>query len=165
VWIAASRAGLHRVELADDLPSLTARVSALGAALELGRTSQELHHWLDETCRYLRDPSSTSLDRPPIALAGTPFQQAVWEALRTIPAGESISYKDIAHRIGRERATRAVAQACAANRIALWVPCHRVVPARGGIGGYSWGAARKEALLVAERLAITRPTGPQNDAR
>lgn len=86
----------------------------------------------------------------PLDLRGTPFQRAVWTALREIPLGRTQTYGQIAARIGRPGAARAVARACAANPVALLVPCHRVVPAAGGSGGWRWGAARKLVLLARE---------------
>lgn len=81
---------------------------------------------------------------------GTPFQQQVWSALRQIPAGKTISYQALAKRIGSPRAVRAVAGACAANPIAVLIPCHRVVRSDGGLSGYRWGVERKRALLQCE---------------
>lgn len=86
----------------------------------------------------------------PLDLRGTPFQRAVWAALRQIPPGRTETYAEVATRIGHPRAARAVARACAANPVALAVPCHRVVPASGGSGGWRWGADRKRALLAKE---------------
>lgn len=86
----------------------------------------------------------------PLDLRGTPFQRAVWTALREIPPGRTQTYGQVAARIGRPGAARAVARACAANPVALLVPCHRVVPAAGGSGGWRWGAARKRVLLARE---------------
>lgn len=82
---------------------------------------------------------------------GTAFQQRVWQALREVPAGETISYTQLAGRIGAPRAVRAVGQACAANRIAVAIPCHRVVRLDGDLSGYRWGVERKRALLERER--------------
>jgi AraC family transcriptional regulator of adaptative response/methylated-DNA-[protein]-cysteine methyltransferase len=87
----------------------------------------------------------------PSTLEGTSFQIAVWEALRRVPYREVRTYGEVAASIGRPGAYRAVANACAANRIALLVPCHRVVPTAGGTGGYAWGAEAKRALLDMER--------------
>ncbi len=89
----------------------------------------------------------------PLDLRGTAFQRRVWEALLTIPAGRTASYAEIANRIGRPRAVRAVAQACAANPVAVLVPCHRVVASDGALTGYRWGIERKRALI--EREAMT----------
>ncbi len=86
-------------------------------------------------------------------LRGTDFQTRVWQALRTIPAGRTASYADVARRLGQPRAVRAVAQACAANPVAIAVPCHRVVKSDGSLSGYRWGTARKEKLLAQEAAA------------
>jgi AraC family transcriptional regulator of adaptative response/methylated-DNA-[protein]-cysteine methyltransferase len=90
----------------------------------------------------------------PLDAAGSVFQQRVWSALREIPCGETASYADIARAIGRPAAARAVAGACAANPLAVAVPCHRVVRADGKLSGYRWGAARKRALLARERELV-----------
>lgn len=86
----------------------------------------------------------------PVDVHGTAFQWRVWKALQAIPAGETRSYAEVAAAIGRPRAVRAVARACATNPVALVVPCHRVVPSAGGPGGYRWGVERKAALLRRE---------------
>jgi AraC family transcriptional regulator of adaptative response/methylated-DNA-[protein]-cysteine methyltransferase len=87
----------------------------------------------------------------PLDVQATAFQWRVWKALQGIPAGETRSYGEIAASLGQPRAARAVASACASNRVALAVPCHRAVPAAGGTGGYRWGEERKRRLLEAER--------------
>jgi AraC family transcriptional regulator of adaptative response/methylated-DNA-[protein]-cysteine methyltransferase len=92
----------------------------------------------------------------PLDLRGTAFQRRVWAALRRIPAGETISYAALASRIGQPRAARAVAAACAANPVAVLVPCHRVVRTDGTLSGYRWGVERKRALLTRERSAAPR---------
>ncbi|MEO8848882.1 MAG: methylated-DNA--[protein]-cysteine S-methyltransferase, partial [Casimicrobiaceae bacterium] len=86
----------------------------------------------------------------PLDVRGTLFQQRVWQALREIPPGRTASYTDIAARIGAPKAVRAVAQACAANPLAVAIPCHRVVRRDGGLSGYRWGVERKRALLARE---------------
>lgn len=91
----------------------------------------------------------------PLDVRGTAFQQRVWQALREIPSGQTVSYTEIAQRIGSPKAVRAVAQACAANHIAVAIPCHRVVRRDGDISGYRWGIERKRELLRREALADT----------
>ena len=86
----------------------------------------------------------------PLDIRGTAFQERVWQALRQVPPGETVSYTEIARRIGRPQSVRAVAQACAANQIAVAIPCHRVVRSDGALSGYRWGIARKRALLETE---------------
>jgi len=89
----------------------------------------------------------------PLDIRGTAFQQRVWKALTTIPAGKTASYAEIAKKIGKPSAVRAVAQACAANSLAIAIPCHRVVKTDGGLSGYRWGVARKQELLAREEAA------------
>jgi len=97
----------------------------------------------------LIDAPSTRFDAP-LDLRGTDFQRKVWKALREIPAGSTATYAAIAQRIGRPTASRAVAQACGANPVAVAVPCHRVIRADGGLSGYRWGVERKRTLLDRE---------------
>jgi len=87
----------------------------------------------------------------PLDLRGTAFQLRVWEALRKIPRGQTRSYSQLARELGNPKATRAVARACAMNRVALVVPCHRVMGVSGALTGYRWGLERKRKLLEAER--------------
>jgi AraC family transcriptional regulator, regulatory protein of adaptative response / methylated-DNA-[protein]-cysteine methyltransferase len=89
----------------------------------------------------------------PLDIRGTAFQKRVWNAIRRIPAGATASYADLAKRIGHPQATRAVAQACASNTLAVAIPCHRVVRRDGGLSGYRWGVERKQALLTRENAA------------
>lgn len=86
----------------------------------------------------------------PLDIRGTAFQQRVWQALREIPVGETVSYIDIAKHIGSPKAVRAVARACATNALAVAIPCHRVVRNDGALSGYRWGVERKRALLEKE---------------
>ena len=97
----------------------------------------------------LVDCPKVGLDLP-LDIRGTAFQQRVWQALREIPPGVTTSYGELAQRIGAPRAVRAVAGACAANALAVAIPCHRVVRHDGSVSGYRWGVARKHALLARE---------------
>ncbi|MFB9990950.1 bifunctional transcriptional activator/DNA repair enzyme AdaA [Deinococcus oregonensis] len=100
---------------------------------------------------------------PPLALTtdvhGTAFQQQVWKALQQIPWGETRTYAEIACALGQPSAVRAVARACAANRLALLIPCHRVLPKKGGNGGYRWGTEQKTRLIAHERSAVREGAG------
>ena len=89
----------------------------------------------------------------PLDVRGTAFQLRVWQALKEIPLGKTVSYGDIAERIGAPKAVRAVAQACSSNHLAVAIPCHRVVRKSGDMGGYRWGVERKKALLELEQRA------------
>jgi AraC family transcriptional regulator of adaptative response/methylated-DNA-[protein]-cysteine methyltransferase len=95
---------------------------------------------------------ATGLDLP-LDLRGTAFQHRVWQALREIPAGATVSYAEVAARIGSPKAARAVARACGANHLAVAIPCHRVVRHDGALTGYRWGVERKLALLEREARA------------
>lgn len=90
------------------------------------------------------------LDSLPLQPRGTAFQQQVWSTVQAIPAGQTLSYRRLAHRIGRPKAVRAVGAAVARNPVALAIPCHRVVGTRGQLTGYAWGLARKRSLLALE---------------
>ena len=111
----------------------------------------------DAGCRTAADVAGL-IERPaqpvPVSvdLRGTAFQQAVWNSLRQIPSGETITYTELAARVGRPRAVRAAAAACAANPVAIVVPCHRVVGRNGELRGYRWGTERKRRLLEAEAI-------------
>jgi AraC family transcriptional regulator, regulatory protein of adaptative response / methylated-DNA-[protein]-cysteine methyltransferase len=89
----------------------------------------------------------------PLDIRGTAFQQRVWAALARIPAGKTLSYSELARRVGMPSAVRAVASACAANKLAVAIPCHRVLRNDGALSGYRWGVARKRALLDREARA------------
>lgn len=88
----------------------------------------------------------------PLDIRGTAFQQRVWQALRDIPFGQTRSYTAVAESIGMPRATRAVAKACAANKLAVAIPCHRVIRRDGSLSGYAWGVDRKEIMLDRENM-------------
>ncbi len=146
--------------------------------LALGATSSQAESSLREEfplATFRRDPSlsrlvdaalaavcgqtkssegAAALQVPPqvLDLRGTAFQLRVWQALRAIPRGQTRSYSQLARELGDPKATRAVARACATNRVALVVPCHRVVGASGSLTGYRWGIDRKRQLLEAEGL-------------
>jgi AraC family transcriptional regulator of adaptative response/methylated-DNA-[protein]-cysteine methyltransferase len=99
-------------------------------------------------------------DGIPVEVSGTPFQEAVWRELTGIPRSEVVTYGDLARRIDRPGAARAVGAACGANPVALLIPCHRVIAADGGPGGYRWGTARKVAILAGEGVTVPEEVPP-----
>jgi AraC family transcriptional regulator of adaptative response/methylated-DNA-[protein]-cysteine methyltransferase len=124
------------------------------AALE---RADDLGAWMEAVVGWV-DGATARLDLP-LDLRATAFQQRVWKALREIPAGETRTYGEIAAAVGAPHGARAVAQACASNRIALAIPCHRVVRGDGDPGGYRWGADRKRRLLERERTSAASAEG------
>ena len=151
VLAAVTEKGLAAVLLGDHAPSLARDLTARFPKARLVRDEAGLAGTMAAVQARLADPAAPfeiALD-----LRGGPLAQAVWAALRAIPAGETTSYGDLARAIGRPSAARAVAQACAANPLAVVTPCHRVVRAGGAISGYRWGVERKRALLDREAAA------------
>ncbi|MET3663485.1 methylated-DNA--[protein]-cysteine S-methyltransferase [Caulobacter sp. 1776] len=146
--VARSDAGLRLVTLGDDVETLKAdlekRFKHARIVPDADGLAADLKAMVDLVDRPDHRPSL------PIDDQGTELQKAVWAALREIPAGETVSYGDIARAIGRPSAFRAVAQACGANPLAVITPCHRVVRSDGGLSGYRWGVERKRALLARE---------------
>ncbi|MEO5819618.1 MAG: bifunctional DNA-binding transcriptional regulator/O6-methylguanine-DNA methyltransferase Ada [Vicinamibacteraceae bacterium] len=151
--VAATARGVCRVMLGDDPETLQADLAAEFPHADLAPADAVLRGHVAAIRRQL---ATAEGDAPPVDVGGTPFEQQVWRALRAIPYGQVRSYQQVAQAIGRPTAVRAVARACAANPVALVVPCHRVVRADGTSGGYRWGADRKTALLEHERA---RPGG------
>lgn len=151
--LAATARGVCFAQFGDDPESLLERLRSDFPRAELeaapGARSTELDAWIDALAAYLEAEGP----RPdlPLDLYGTALQIKVWRFLLEIPEGEVSSYREVAAGIGAPKAVRAVASACGANRIAVLVPCHRVLRSDGGLGGYRWGVGRKCALLDLER--------------
>ena len=116
--------------------------------LEITIHNEQMIHALFIDSPLQKLPMITEI--PPLSLQGTPFQIKVWQAAQTIPAGKTATYKDLAAAIGHHGAWRAVANALAKNKIAYFIPCHRVVSSDGKLAGYKWGLERKRILLEAE---------------
>jgi len=131
-------------ELRGDYPLASIRVSDPNR-----RDDSRVGQWADALANYVAGCSK--MPAPPMDIRGTPFQFAVWEQLCAIPVGETRSYSEIARRIGRPRAIRAVGTANGANPISIVIPCHRAIRASGHLGGYRWGLERKLRLLEMER--------------
>ena len=149
-WRAGRAAGICAVLLGDDRQSLREELQRRFPDAALAEGGSALRAIAGQIAQ-LSDTPAARLDVA-LELGGTEFQRRVWQALREIPAGETASYAEIARRIGEPGSARAVAQACAANTLALVVPCHRVVRSDGGLAGYRWGIERKRALLEREAL-------------
>lgn len=147
--VAATPRGVCAVKLGDSDAALEAALREEYPAAELRRDEAALAPPLRAILRHL-DGRQPRLDLP-VDVRATAFQRRVWQELRRIPLGRTRSYGEIARILGRPTAARAVARACATNPVALVVPCHRVVPGAGGVGGYRWGAERKRKLLDRER--------------
>jgi AraC family transcriptional regulator of adaptative response/methylated-DNA-[protein]-cysteine methyltransferase len=148
VLVASSAKGIAAILLGDDPQALIRELhsSFPKAALICGDAGYEA---LVAKVVGLVDAGQPAGDLP-LDIRGTAFQQRVWQALREIPAGKTASYAEIAARIGAPKSVRAVAGACAANRLAVAIPCHRVLRTDGTISGYRWGVERKRRLLQAE---------------
>lgn len=149
--VGATERGICAVRLGDTPEALERDLTAEFASARLERNDSGMREWVEALLEYLRG-EHPSLDLP-LDVRATAFQRRVWEELRTIPYGETRSYGQIAAAIGQPTAARAVAQACAHNPVALVIPCHRVVREDGHLGGYRWGTARKQRLLVQEAHA------------
>lgn len=146
--IAATSRGICRVSLGANDAELVADLRREYPDARQRRDDAPLRPLVRRVLRGLDGRPRAEL---PLDVRATAFQWRVWTALRRIPVGETRSYQEIAREVGRARATRAVARACAANPVALVIPCHRVVRADGALGGYRWGVARKAQLLAHER--------------
>ncbi|MGP8232966.1 MAG: bifunctional DNA-binding transcriptional regulator/O6-methylguanine-DNA methyltransferase Ada [Methylovirgula sp.] len=149
VLVARSEKGICAIMLGDDAAALAQEIETRFAKARSIEANAELSGLLAKVIAFVEAPAR-DFDLP-LDIRGTLFQQKVWAALRAIPPGETTSYAEIARRIGAPSATRAVAQACAANKIAVAIPCHRVLRSDGNISGYRWGPVRKRALLDKER--------------
>jgi AraC family transcriptional regulator of adaptative response/methylated-DNA-[protein]-cysteine methyltransferase len=155
ILVAASPRGVCAIFLGDDSRALAREVKrrfegaeAAGADLEFERLAARAIDCVDSP------GANTSLQ---LDIKGTAFQQRVWAALQGIAPGTTATYAEIASRVGNSGAARAVAGACAANHIAVAIPCHRVVRTGGALSGYRWGVERKKALLDKEARALTSP--------
>lgn len=156
VTIAASERGICLLQFTAASDAMRARLGRAfpDPVFQPGRPSAAVEGWLDA----LRAGLTGLAVWPdvPLDLRGTAFQMRVWRFLQGIPRGATCSYAEVAAAIGAPKATRAVGAACGANRVAVLVPCHRVLRGDGQLGGYRWGLERKRALLAAE---ATLPAG------
>lgn len=148
VLVARSARGVCAILLSDDDDVLAADLAARFPQARLAVRADAVRDDLAQVARFVAAPATglfLTLDR-----RGTPFQRQVWAKLRAIPAGRTMTYRDLARWISPLASPRAVARACAANPIALAIPCHRVVRSDGGLAGYRWGIERKRELIRRE---------------
>jgi AraC family transcriptional regulator of adaptative response/methylated-DNA-[protein]-cysteine methyltransferase len=151
VLVAATERGISAVYLGDRDSDLVAALRKEYPNAEIRGGSGENSKWVRAIVRHLAG-SNSGLNLPTDVVA-TAFQRRVWEALRSIPLGETRTYSEVAHSIGQPSAIRAIARACATNPTSIVVPCHRVVRTDGTLGGYRWGLGRKKLLLEREKIA------------
>lgn len=150
--VAVTERGVCSVSLGDDEEALVEALRAELPAAELIRSTDARDRLVDSVVAHVEGRAGA--EDLPLDVRATAFQWQVWRALQRIPEGATRSYQAVAEELGRPTAARAVARACASNRIAVLIPCHRVVRGDGALGGYRWGIARKAALLAREG---TRP--------
>jgi len=151
ILVARSERGVCAILLGDDPDALARDIQDRFPQARLIGGDAAFEDLIAKVVGFVEAPA-LGLDLP-LDLRGTAFQQRVWRALQEIPAGKTASYTQIAERLGAPKAIRAVAQACAANALAVAIPCHRVVRTDGALSGYRWGVERKRALLDRETAA------------
>ena len=149
VLVAASGKGVCAIFLGDNADALVRELQNRFPKTTLVAGGEKFERTVAKVIACIESPA-IDFDLP-LDVRGTAFQQKVWRALRKIPAGATVSYTEIAQRIGTPKAVRAVAGACGANKIAVLIPCHRVVRHDGDLSGYRWGVKRKRSLLRREQ--------------
>jgi AraC family transcriptional regulator of adaptative response/methylated-DNA-[protein]-cysteine methyltransferase len=151
ILVAQSERGVCAISMGDDPDRLVRELQERFSRAHLVGGDEAFEALVAKVVGFVESPK-TGLDLP-LDVRGTAFQQRVWQAMREIRPGQTTSYSELARRIGAPESTRAVASACAANVIAVAIPCHRVVRSDGGLSGYRWGVERKRALLEREARA------------
>jgi AraC family transcriptional regulator, regulatory protein of adaptative response / methylated-DNA-[protein]-cysteine methyltransferase len=151
ILVAASDRGVCAILLGDDPAALARDLEDRFPRADLIGGDAEFERLVARVVGMIETPKASV--ELPLDVRGTAFQERVWRAIGKIPAGSTASYAEIAKRIGVPKAVRAVAQACAANHLAVAIPCHRVVRADGDVSGYRWGVERKRTLLRREKAA------------
>ncbi len=147
--LAATSRGLCSVRFGENKAKLLRELQLEFSDAQVEQKGRDLESWTQSLVDYLAGKKPWPL--LPYDVQATAFQRKVWDYLRTIPAGQTYDYSSVAKAIGRPKAARAVARACASNRLALVIPCHRIVPKSGGVGGYRWQPKRKQRLLELEK--------------
>lgn len=155
ILIAATARGIAAVRFGETEASLQSEIHQEFPEARLEQDNKGLQPWVNLFQEQLEGQDvSASI---PFDIQATAFQWKVWKALRTIPAGSTCSYREVAQMIGQPSAARAVARACATNPVAVFIPCHRVVRENGQLAGYRWGLERKQQLLSIEREHAAEP--------
>ncbi len=149
IAVAGTTKGICAIEFGESETALADRLPAMFPGAELTPTDPAFRKWLKTLLAFIETPAA-GLDLP-LDIQGTAFQRRVWDALRDIPAGTIVTYTELALRIGSPTSVRAVARTCATNRIAVAIPCHRVIRKDGELAGYRWGIDRKRRLLAREK--------------
>ncbi len=148
--LGATARGICWLTFGEEPGTMLGELRAAFPKATLYNDESRLYTWFETVRDFVLLPRE-ALDLP-VDIQGTAFQSRVWKALRQIPLGDTVSYSDVAKRIGEPSATRAVASACAKNKIAVLIPCHRVIATDGGLAGYRWGMERKRELLKREAV-------------
>jgi AraC family transcriptional regulator of adaptative response/methylated-DNA-[protein]-cysteine methyltransferase len=151
ILVASSSKGVAAILLGDDPDELVRDLQDRFPKAHLIGADRDYEDLISRVVGLVETPG-TGLNLP-LDVRGTAFQQRVWQALQEVPIGETVSYAEIARRIGSPRAVRAVASACAANNLAVAIPCHRVVRMDGSLSGYAWGVERKREIIRREAMA------------
>lgn len=152
ILVARTAKGVCAIALHDDAGVLVHELQGRFPKAELIGGDAAFEKLVAQVVGFVEDPAQEW--KLPLDVRGTPFQQRVWQALRKIPLGTTATYSEIAQRIGSPQSVRAVAGACAANKIAVAIPCHRVVRSDGSLSGYRWGVERKRALQEREAKTL-----------
>ena len=152
--VGATQQGICAVSLGDSDAVMKTAFLAQYPAANIHLDDAGLSQWIDNINNYINGQEFTL--NLPLDIRGTDFQWQVWQALQTIPYGNTRTYKEIAQTIGYPKGARAVGQACGANPVALIIPCHRVVGKNKSLGGYRWGGERKKTLLAMEEFAMPK---------
>ena len=154
VLVVSSNSAIVSVDIEDSIEPLLKKIeknSDYRLALSVF-DNPDVESWFDATFDFIEYPSTSSCKNIPVELSGTDYQQKVYKALMMLEVGETISYSELAKRLGDTKASRAVAKAVASNNIAFLVPCHRVINKNGTFGKYKWGRDKKEMILNKESL-------------
>lgn len=149
ILVAATGKGICAITLSNDPEELVKHLQDSFPNAELIPDDSQFARTVAQVIGLVEEPSQQFA--LPLDIRGTAFQQKVWDALRKIPPGKTISYSELARQIGSTKSVRAVASACGANKIAVAIPCHRVVRLNGDLSGYRWGVERKRKLIERER--------------